>query len=213
MQNNNNNALLLIISAVIALSAGVWFGFDYNSGSQKPTAEIQGVILPSAKIIEEFNLIDNKNRLFNLQSIKNKWSILFFGYTHCPDVCPTTLNTLVQVNKLMLQKNITPPQFVMISIDPERDTAEILDQYVAYFNEDFIAVGGELNEVQKLAANLGIYFKKATGASGDINADDYTMDHQTSFIVVNPEGKVAAYLMQPHDPKTVVKDFQTVNDS
>ncbi len=207
MPENKNNTLVVIISAVIALSAGTWFGFDYIEVKQQPVAQIQGAILPNAKTIKKFTLTDNKNHLFTQQNIKNKWSLLFFGYTHCPDVCPTTLNTLQQVDRLMTQKNLTTPQIILVSIDPQRDTPEILDQYVSYFNKAFIGITGELSEIQKLADNLGVYFKKAAGASGDINADDYAMDHTSSFIVVNPDGKVAAFLTQPHNAERIVEDL------
>ncbi len=208
MQKNNANTLLLIASAVIALSAGVWFGLDNRQ--PVPVIEIQGVILPQARVIDEFTLIDNKKAPFTLQNLKNNWSLLFFGYTHCPDVCPTTLATLKRVQRLLQEQKVTPPQIVFVSIDPQRDTPEILDEYMAYFSDDFIGVTGELSELEKLTGSLGVYFRKAAGASGDINADDYAMDHTASFIVVNPEGKVAAFLTAPHDAKTVIRDLRTI---
>ena len=202
MQENNSSTLLLIVSAVIALSAGVWFGFD----SSKPAAipKIQGIILPFAKTLNEFNLTDHKNNTFTLNDLKNKWSLLFIGYTHCPDVCPTTLNTVKQAHNLMKEQNITPPQMVFISIDPERDTAERLAEYVSYFNKDFIGVTGELKNLEALASNLSVFFKKSAGASGDINADDYLMDHSASLILVNPEGSVTSYLSAPHSPMNII---------
>jgi protein SCO1/2 len=208
MQENNTSTLLIIVSAVIALSIGVWFGFD--SRKNEPVAEIQGFILPVSKTINEFNLTDNKNNSFNLQNLKNNWSLLFFGYTHCPDVCPTTLNTLKQVHNLMKQENIVAPQMVFISVDPERDRPEILTEYVSYFNKDFVGVTGEISELEKLASNLGVYFKKAAGSSGDVNEDDYLIDHTASFILTNPEGKVAAFIRPPHQPESIFKDLKTV---
>ena len=208
MQENNTSTLLLIVSAVIALSAGVWVGFD--SGKPAPAPKIQGVILPSAKTVVEFNLIDHKNNSFTLNNLKDKWSLLFVGYTQCPDVCPMALNILKQTHSLLKEKNIIPPQIVFISIDPERDTPEILAKYIRYFNEDFVGATGKVEELQKLASNLSVYYKKAAGSSGDIEADDYLMDHSSSFMLINPEGKLQAFLTAPHTPKQIIDSiYQT----
>ncbi|MBE9567403.1 MAG: SCO family protein [Proteobacteria bacterium] len=210
MQANNNNTLLVIVTAVIALSAGVWFGLDNYGAKNVPVTKIQGVILSTAKTIDDFDLIDNKNRKFKLENLKNKWSIMFFGYTHCPDVCPMTLTTLQQLSKLFTRENLTPPQVILVTVDPQRDTPEVLDEYVGYFDKDFVAATGDLSEVQKLASELGIYFKKAAGASGDVDADDYAMDHTTSFIVFNPQAEVAAYLKQPHEAARILEDLRVI---
>jgi protein SCO1 len=202
MQENNASTLLLIVSAVIALSAGVWFGFD----SSKPVGapQIQGIVLPSAKIINDFDLVDHKNNVFSLNNLKNKWSLLFVGYTHCPDVCPTTLNTVKQVGDLMKEQDLSPPQMVFISIDPQRDTPARLNEYVSYFDKDFVGVTGELKNLEALASNLSVFFKKAAGASGDINADDYLMDHSASLVLVNPDGTITSYLSAPHTPMKMI---------
>jgi protein SCO1/2 len=210
MRSNSNNTFMVIVIAVIALSAGVWFGLDNYSARNVPVTQIQGIILSEEKNIEDFNLIDNKNHTFMLENLKNKWSIMFFGYTHCPDVCPTTLSTLQQLSKMFTRENLAPPQIILVTVDPQRDTPEILDEYVSYFNKDFVGVTGEVSEIQKLASEMGIYFKKAAGASGDIDADDYAMDHTTSFIIINPEGKIAAYLKQPHEAARILEDLRTI---
>ena len=206
MQENNTPTLILIVSAVIALSAGVWFGFD----SSRPVAppQIQGVILPVAKTVNEFNLTDHKNNSFTLKNLENKWSLLFVGYTQCPDICPMVLNTLKQTHKLMKEQQIIPPQTVFISIDPERDTPDTLAKYINYFNKDFIAVTGESNELKKVASNLSVYFKKAAGSSGDVEADDYLMDHSSSIVLINPKGELQSFLTAPHIPAQIVDSVQ-----
>ncbi len=202
MQENNSSTLLLIVSVVIALSAGAWFGFNSDKSTAVP--EIQGIILPFSKTLNEFNLTDHKKNTFSLNNLKNKWSLLFIGYTHCPDVCPTTLNTVKQAYDLMNKQNLTPPQMVFISIDPERDTPERLAEYVSYFNKDFVGVTGELKQLKLLTSNLSVFFKKAVGSSGDIKADDYLMDHSASLVLVNPDGNITSYLSAPHTAKNIV---------
>lgn len=203
MQKNNDSAtLILIVSAVIALSAGVWFGFD----SSKPVSVpgIQGMVLPSPKLVDNFELTDHQNKQFSRENLKNKWSLVFVGYTNCPDICPTTLNTVKQVHNLMLEQQLSPPQMVFISADPERDTPERLNEYVSYFNPEFIGATGKLDALTQLAKNLGVFFKKAAGSSGDINASDYLVDHSASLILTNPEGNISAYLSAPHTPMKII---------
>ena len=208
MQQGNKPVFLLIMSAVIALSAGIWFGFE--SKTPVPVAQVNGTILPTGKQINEFTLKQNKHDSFTLDNLKNKWSLMFFGYTHCPDVCPTTLATLKQVHTIFEKQNATPPQIIFVSVDPERDLPETMAEYVRYFNEDFIGVTGEISELEKLAKNLGIYFKKAAGSSGDINQDDYLMDHTTSFVLINTEARLAAILRSVTEPVKLAEDIQTV---
>ena len=208
MHERNNTALLLIISAVIALCAGVWFGFD--SRPVTPVAQINGTILPGNKAITGFNLLKADQVAFTSEDLKNKWSLMFFGYTHCPDVCPTTLTTLKQVHAVFEKQAVLPPRMIFVSIDPERDTPEILAKYVSYFNDEFIGVTGELKELDKLAKDLGIYFKKAAGSSGDINQDDYLMDHTTSFVLIAPGASLAAVLRSNSEPVKLAEDIQTV---
>ena len=208
MQQGNKPVFLLIMSAVIALSAGIWFGFE--SKAPVPVAQVNGTILPTGKQINEFTLKQNKHDSFTLDNLKNKWSLMFFGYTHCPDVCPTTLATLKQVHAIFEKQNATPPQIIFVSVDPERDLPETIAEYVRYFNEDFIGVTGEISELEKLAKNLGIYFKKAAGSSGDINQDDYLMDHTTSFVLINNDAALTAILRSTTEPVKLVQDIQTV---
>ena len=208
MDKQNSTALLLIISAAVALSAGVWFGFDARSPAQLP--QVNGTILPAGKTVSAFNLLKAEQDSFTLDDIKNKWSLMFFGYTHCPDVCPTTLATLKRVDAVIKEQGLVSPQVIFVSVDPERDTAELLKQYVSYFNDEFIGVTGEIKELEKLAKDLGIYFKKAAGASGDINQDDYLMDHTTSFVLIDPTAGLAAILRSNSEPLKLAEDIQAV---
>ena len=105
---------------------------------------------------------------------------------------------------------VTPPQTVLVSVDPERDTPEVLDSYINYFNRRFVGLSGDLAELEKLAGALGVYFKKAAGASGDIEADDYGMDHTSTMIVINPQANVAALLSPPHEAERIIEDLRVI---
>ncbi|MCW9012287.1 MAG: SCO family protein [Gammaproteobacteria bacterium] len=205
MQDKQLNSVILIVAAVIALSAGAWFGFDHSRNSaQNLPPKIQGVILPAAKKIKQFELFDAQKNKFSLNKLHGQWHMLFVGYTHCPDVCPTTLAVMKQVTQLMQEQNLQPPSVVFVSIDPERDTPENLAEYVKYFNEDFVGVTGSEKELKNLAQQLAVYFKKVAGSSGDVDASDYLMDHSAAIILINPDAKLHAYLTAPHTPMQII---------
>ncbi|MDH5571102.1 MAG: SCO family protein [Gammaproteobacteria bacterium] len=198
--------IIVILAASAALLAGMWMGYytkpDMATGGEPQG--IQGTILPSEKIIDAFELTSNRNEAFSNKNLRGKWSLLFIGYTHCPDVCPATLETVKQVHGLMLEQGLTPPDMVFISVDPERDTSEILDQYVTYFNKDFIGLTGSKENIAGFVKQLSGYYAKAAGTSGDINNSDYLMDHTASLMLVNPQGNLQAYLSAPHTPMKVI---------
>jgi protein SCO1/2 len=197
---------IMIVSAILAITAGLMLG-QYTSGdsdSDLKPVKIQGAILPKAKIIDDFNLINQDSKAITKDEFKGHWSLLFIGYTHCPDVCPTTLAVMNQVYEFMEKQDIQPPEIVFLSIDPERDTADVLKPYVDYFNTHFLALTGSLDEIQKLTGQLNVMFRKAAGASGDVTADDYLMDHSSALILFNPEGNMQSILTAPHTPANII---------
>jgi len=207
-KNNNILAILLILIFIFALSTAAWFSF--NAGLDMSRNQIQGTVLSEARMIDAFALIDNKQRPFTLQNLKDKWSILFFGYTRCPDNCTATLNTLKQVHFLLPDHQAETTQMVFVSVDYERDKPETLDEYLGYFSNDFVGVTGNAEALQKFAENLGIYFKKAAMTNGNTGIDDYQIDHDTSIILVNLEAKVKAVLNAPYRVPDLHNDIMTI---
>lgn len=205
-QGNNNLAMLLILLFMFALAAVAWTGF--NAGWVMSQNQIQGTVFSKAKTIDAFALIDRKQRPFTLRNLKDKWSILFFGYTRCTDDCPTTMDTLKQVHVLLSGHLAEPHQVVFVSID-ERDNPEKLDEYLSYFSDDFVGVTGSAAGLEKFSGNLGSHFKKTAISSG---IDDYLIEHTTSIILVNPEAKVKAILRGPHRVGDLHNDIMTIID-
>ena len=208
--------LSLLLVCALLIGSGMGYLYDKQQPDisvqkmhdmQSPPI-IQGAIFPMAKNIGEFELQQSNNQIFTQEKLKNIWSLLFIGYTQCPDVCPTTLSTLKQTVSLMRQKGLTPPQVVFISIDPERDNADSLNEYVYYFDKDFIGVTGDEEELDDLAMQLAVYFRKVPGASGDINNDDYLMEHSASLMLINPQGDQQAVLTAPHKPEIIVESIR-----
>ncbi len=182
----SKNAKTALIMATIAIAIAV--GFTLKVIGMKQNVELQEIrMFPKSLALPKFSLTNESSRPFTNDSLVGQWNIIFFGYTHCPDVCPTTMANLAQlVNKLPkhLQFKV---QVIMVSVDPERDTTEKLKTYVEYFNKNFRAATGSHQELESFAKSLGaLYFK------GEVDEDgNYPVDHTSKIFLVNPQGKRA----------------------
>ena len=204
-----SHIIILFIAAVLAAAIGIWMGKQTSSNSTvsiKPDS-IQGAIYPKAKQIKSFNLINHRSENITKEDFKHHWSLIFVGYTHCPDICPTTMTVMTQVSEFMQKQNIKPPEIVFLSVDPERDTADILHSYVTYFNKGFIGITGEVEEIKQLSAQLNAVFRKAPGLSGEITDKDYLMDHSSALMLINPHGNLQSILTAPHTPANVIESI------
>ncbi|VAW59196.1 Cytochrome oxidase biogenesis protein Sco1/SenC/PrrC, thiol-disulfide reductase involved in Cu(I) insertion into CoxII Cu(A) center [hydrothermal vent metagenome] len=198
----------VIILVLAAMAGGAWLG--QSTLSDKDTLQpdrIQGAIYPQAKIINDFVLQNQNNEKFTKASFLNHWSLVFVGYTNCPDVCPTTLAVMGQIADTMQQQNIQPPQITFLSIDPDRDTSRVLKPYIEYFNKDFTALTGSLEEITRLGRQLNVVFRKSAGADGKITADNYLMDHSSALMLINPEGNLQSILTAPHTPGVIIESI------
>lgn len=138
-----------------------------------------------SRVIKPFELIDHHGQPFTKEQLNDKWSLVFFGYTSCPDICPTTLQNLSFIYddlKAIAQNS----QVLLVSVDPQRDTQEKLAQYIAYFNSEFIALRAGHEVLFPFARNMGLMY--AISEEGE----DYLVDHSASLVLVNPDGKIAA---------------------
>ena len=179
-------------------------------GQPQPPHLERGTLLPFARTITDFQLTGHDGKPFTLENLKGKWSFAFFGYTHCPDICPTSLTMLAQVMKKLEKDNTldTLPQVVFVSVDPERDTPELLAEYVPYFRPDFIGVTGGQEQLQILTRRLGIMYGKSPGD----NADNYLMDHSAAILLFDPDGSFRAVFGAPHDPGVIAQDFIAIKN-
>ena len=169
-----------------------------------------GTLLPSAKPVTEFQLTDHRGQPFTLENLKDNWTFAFFGYTHCPDVCPTSMSILAQVQRKLEQQDGLDrlPQVVFVSVDPERDSTELLSQFVPYFHPDFIGASGDTHNTLKLSRQLGILYGKAE----DSAADNYLVDHSAAIILLDPDAALRAVFGIPHDADLIASDFLAIKD-
>ena len=201
--------LFRVLVIIIPISLGIIISVYINQGSG--TLEgVSATVLPEGKALPAFVLEDHHGQAFTNESLKGNWSFIFFGYTHCPDVCPTTLSLLNQVDQaLKKETGVDIPKTVFISVDPERDTVAQLADYVPYFNPEFIGVTGGLENLQVLTKSLGIAF----GKEGDTKNDEYEVFHGTRIMLIDPEARLKALFSSPHDVNTIVDDYIKIINS
>jgi protein SCO1/2 len=154
------------------------------------------VLLQIPRKFSEFELTDHRGQPFGSEDLTGKWSLLFFGFTHCPDICPTTMAAAAKMYKGLEPEEKEQLQIILVSLDPERDTTEKLLQYVPYFNPDFIGATGNQYVLLKLATELNVAFSKVA-----LEGDDYTIDHGANMILVNPYGHYHGFFKPPFEER------------
>ena len=191
--------LALIAAAFGVLAARLWW--TPGAGASL----MSGTLLPTPRTVTAFRLTAEHGKPFTNSELSGHWSLIFTGYTRCPDVCPTTLNLLKStVTRLGAQADAL--QIVFLSVDPERDTPEALEHYVHYFNPHFRAATGPTAELEILGANLGFVFAKIPGPT----PESYSMDHSAALILVDPQGRVAGYFTPPFKAEVLAADLSNV---
>ena len=198
---------LLTLGVVLcAFVAG--FGVSYWQANHGDPSQIEGLLWPDPPRLSSFDLIDHRGDPFTADDMRGRWSLVFFGFTNCPDICPTTLDTLAHAyprlaaNAAFRDKG----QVVFVSVDPERDTQAHIAQYVTYFNPAFIGVTAAVVALKALARDLGVLFMQVPQAGGA-----YTVDHSAGIFVIDPELRLVSVLTPPHNVQTIVTRFNDVS--
>ena len=146
--------------------------------------------------LTEVNLISHHGKIVNFKDFKDTPTLLFFGFTHCPEVCPTTLSNLLN-NIELLQKNKNNYRVLFVTLDPERDTVKILNDYLQNFNSSVIGLTGKINEINKFAKNWNIYWEKVS------EGDDYTINHTATVFMINKEGNFTGTIAWGESDKSI----------
>jgi len=212
MSQKPRKPILLASIALLALLVGVaagWINQQINA-PQAPKLQFATALLEQARPLPSFSLLDDTGKRFNNARLAGKWSFLFFGYTHCPDICPTTLATLNEAMQTVGDRgDAGGTQIVFVSIDPQRDTPEKLKDYVRYFNPKFVGVTGGQRALDRLTRALGIIHTRVPDPNG---GNDYLMDHSASIILIDPKGEVAALFSPPFKARQLAGDFHKLRD-
>ncbi len=196
-------SFLTAIVLAIALSAGVFLAVRLNA----PEEPVAAFVLPESTPLPAFALQDQAGTAVDANTFRGYWNLVFFGFTHCPDICPATLQILAAAKRSLADIAQEPlPRIVLVSVDPERDTPAAIGRYVDYFGDGNLGLTGSLDELKKLTSALGIYFAKQP-ADDDGN---YVVDHSAAVLVVNPDAEFHALFSGPHLVDTYVHDLPII---
>jgi protein SCO1/2 len=194
--------MTLAAAALAALGLGIWAGSRTASKAAPDFAN--AVVLPSPRPIADFTLSDQDGRPWTREQLHGHWSLLFAGFTHCPDVCPATLGVMKAVEQRI--GTLNPVQMIFLSVDPERDTPEAMKRYVRYFSPTLTGITGPTAQLDALSSSLGLAYMKAAGTS----ASEYSVDHSAALALINPQAQVAAYFQAPHQVEPLVADLTRI---
>ncbi|EDY87747.1 electron transport protein SCO1/SenC [gamma proteobacterium HTCC5015] len=212
-QNNASNTsfgrrlITAILVAAVALGGG--YALREYSERQAPLELENATLYPEDfRPFPTIRLTADDGSAFTNAHLKGRWTLLFFGFTHCPDVCPNTLAVMADAYQQLGERQ-QDVQVVFISVDPERDRLDKLGSYVQYFDPDFIGVTSSEDKLQQLADGMDIFYKKQ-------EADEhgnYQVDHSGAVFVLNPDGRRHALMSAPHLPQAMASDLLTMMEA
>ena len=196
---------VFILVALIALVLGLTINKVLSGkGQGDPTALIDAgiILLPQSRSLPSVTMTNQDGQPVTINELKGKWSLLFFGYTFCPDICPTTLAQLRQIKSELPPEAVAKLQIILVSVDPNRDTPKQLKQYLGYFDPQFIGLApASVDELQKVANAVSIPFIPA-----DTSKPNYTVDHSGNLAVIGPDGTQRGFIRAPlNNQKLVVQ--------
>jgi protein SCO1/2 len=184
----------VLLGGLLILGAGAFLVLSLHETPRGAA----GTLLASA-IGGPFRLVDQNGKTVTDADLKGKWSLVYFGYTHCPDACPTALNDIaIALDELGPQRTAVRPVFV--TVDPERDTPEVLKSYVTAFDAPILALSGTPEKIAQAAKGYRVYYAKHPEAGGD-----YSMDHSSVIYVMDPEGRFTASFTQENSPEEIAE--------
>lgn len=209
---NRRQAILVTLGGTALVLIGMRLQSALMGRPTDPTLtmpkELIGVLLPSPRELQPFSLIDHHERPFGPEQVRGVWTFLFFGYTHCPDVCPLSMGLLAETYEILGKQpgGLNKVQSVFVSVDTDRDSPEQLKNYVPYFNPDFLGVTGKQEAIHAFAKQLGAYY--AIPPKSDKGDESQLISHSSVFFLLDPAGNFTA-LFQPqlHQPATMADLF------
>jgi len=189
----------LTVAAVLVFIAVVVAGFVHRISLPRVMTvdemKVNGLyIFEKPRNFGEINLVDHRGQTFTRSRFEGKWTLVFFGFTYCPDICPTTMAFLDRLVGELEGTEVEDTEVVLVSVDPARDTVEQLAEYVPYFNPSFTGVTGEFLDIHRFATALNTPFRKVPG-----QGDNYQVDHSANVVLINPRGDYHGFFKAPLD--------------
>ena len=192
--------LPIYVAVFSAIALGIALALHERSG--EPLTLRAGTALLEPRPIADFAFLDEEGLPFERKDLEGRWSLLFTGFTHCPDVCPTTVALMSELRHRTSRDDL---QFVFVSVDPERDTPEVVAAYLAHFDPELVGTTGARAEMERFTSALGLAQVRNPGVG-----DEYTIDHSTALVLVDPKARIAGYFQAPHQRDALAADLSAL---
>ena len=201
---NRPQKIALLAATLVAAAGGILLAVLLRSG-EPPS--IAGFVYPEPRAISPFELTDHRGGRFDLGALKGRWSFVYFGYTSCPDVCPTTLAELSRAQRLLESAGLdSGNQYVFVSVDPQRDTPQELAKYVGFFNAKFVGATGGDEALERLTREVGAFYSFPEGRKGD----RYAVDHSSIVALFDPDARLHAIFTPPQKGEGLAEGFRKI---
>lgn len=190
--------------AALAAGLGLWLGARYFGPAA--TSSMQSALLyPQPRQVPEFTLRRSDGQALTQADWRGRWTLAFFGFTYCPDVCPTTLAVLKQAWSKLGPEQRARVAIDFISVDPQRDTPEQLGKFTAFFSPDFVAATGTDQQLTALTNGLGLVYARTPAQGGE-----YSVDHSSQIVIIDPQGRLVGLFRPPLDAARIVADLNSL---
>lgn len=200
-------ALCLVAIVVVVLALANRLHQEKKLSPAELREDYGAIVLDTPRRFSDFELRDHHGNKFDRQDLEGKWTLMFAGFTHCPDICPTTMAVLGRMADSLPEREREDVQVVLLTVDPERDTEEKLAEYVPYFHPDFVGVTGSEHQILSLATQLNVVYSQVP-----LGEDDYTVDHTTHIVLINPRGDYHGYFRAPFEESRLRHAWRAIKD-
>ena len=207
----SNRALVLLL--IIAVAGGLGLLAARHFLGRPPAAAMPAsrsiTMLPVPRVLPPFSLQQSDGTSLAAAELQGHWTLVFLGFTHCPDICPTTLARLSVAQKQWRSLPAAArPRVLFVSVDPERDTPELAGQYAHGFDADTLAATAPVRQLEGFTQSLSLVFVKSPGPAG--RDDEYSIDHSAGFVLLDPDARMAGVIQPPFDIKTIASDLSAL---
>jgi protein SCO1 len=207
MKLSGVSSTVIILVAISALFTGLFVFQHIHSKKEIDVAQFHGTYLENPRPVNAFALTGIDNKSYDNSSLKGHWTLVFFGFTNCGYICPTTMAELSKMYHLLEDKKVKDlPQVVMISIDPERDNIDRLNSYVTSFQSSFYGARGEETVIKAMTREMGVAYAKVVNKDS-ADPQNYDMQHSGAVMLFNPQGELNAFFTSPHRADLLAKDY------
>jgi protein SCO1/2 len=187
----------VFVAILVAVAVGI--GVALREHASAPPELRAGTALPESRSIADFSLTDQDGRPFTREDLRGHWTLVFTGFTNCPDICPATLATLADLRHRVAREDL---RFLFVSVDPKRDTPEVIRRYLAHFGAGISGATGTREEIERFTSGLGLAQVVNPGAGGE-----YTVDHSTALVLIDRRARLAGYFQAPHAADAIAADL------